>query len=366
MKPRNVRLVAQRVVRQLRRDRRTVAMMFVVPTVMVLLLGFVLRAGEGKLTLLVAAEDPGMEAVVGLAVQTLQSADLPAAIVVEPADREAGRGRLEEGSAEGMLMLRSGNDPRLVLEGTRPQVTEALTRVAQQAALMLRSVGQGRLPADGPAPTVEREFVRAGPELDIVDGLAPALIAFFAYFFVFLLTTVAFLRERQQGTLERLMITPVRRLEILAGYMVGLGFFAILQAFVVVAVTILALQIHMFGNLAWVFLTVALVTLGAVNLGILCSTYARNEFQVVQFIPVVIVPQALLSGTFLPMGGMPDWIVWLSKLMPMSYAVEVVRAVMVGGSGIDEAVVWRGMLILAGFAVLFLLASARTLRRSPA
>ena len=256
-----------------------------------------------------------------------------AELAIEHVDLNEGYERLRAGDAEGMLVLRADGDPRLVLEGTRPPVTEAMTRFAQQVALMLRSLREGELPADGTAPEIEREFVRAGPELDIVDGLAPAFIAFFGYFFVFLLTSVAFLRERQQGTLERLMITPIRRLEILAGYMMGLGFFALLQAFVVVTVTIVALQIHMFGNLAWVFLTVALLTLGAVNLGILCSTFARNEFQVVQFIPLVVVPQALLSGTFFPLAGMPDWVIWLSKIMPMTYAVEAVRAVMVGGAG---------------------------------
>lgn len=315
--------------------------------------------------LLVAADDPQMETAAVAAAGALQGAG-PAELAIEHVDVDEGYRRLRAGDAEGMLVLRAEGDPRLVLEGTRPPVTDVLTRFAQQAALMLRSLREGQLPAGAPVPDLEREFVRAGPELDIVDGVAPAFISFFGYLFVFLLTSVAFLRERQQGTLERLMITPIRRLEILAGYMLGLGFFALLQAFVIVTVTILALQIHMFGNLVWVFLTVALLTLGAVNLGILASTYARNEFQVVQFMPMLVVPQSLLSGTFFPLAGMPDWIIWLSKIMPMTYAVEAVRAVMVGGSGIDDTVVWRGMLVLVGFALLFLIAGARTLRRGPA
>ena len=361
MSPRKVRLIALRVIRQLRRDRRTVAMIFVVPTVMVVLLGFVLRAGEGKLTLLIAADDPAVQPIA-----TLAAADLPSAIQIESTERGAGYQRLRDGDAEGMLLLRPDGDPRLVLEGTRVPATEALTRFAGQVALLLRTGAGagGSLPAAGPSLEIEREFIRAGPELDLVDGIAPAFITFFAYFFVFLLTSVAFLRERQQGTLERLMITPIRRLEIISGYMLGFGFFALLQAFVVVTVTILALEIHMYGNLIWVFLAVALVTLGAVNLGILCSTFARNELQVVQFIPLVIVPQALLSGTFLPLGGMPDWIIWFSRAMPMTYAVEAVKAVMVGGSGVSDLVVWRGMLALVAFAIFFILVSARTLRRA--
>ena len=362
LKPRNVILTTKRVVLQLRRDHRTLALVFIVPTIMVLLLGSVLRGGQGELTLLIASDNQELEDII--ASGTLQ--DLaPKESAIALVDLNEGYHLLDSGHAEAMLVLMVDTNPLLILEGTTPQVTDSMKRFARQVILTMDLIGQGQQVPNAHPHNLQVAFLRAGPELDIVDSLAPAFISFFGYLFVFLLTTVSFLRERQHGTLERLLVTPISQFEILAGYMIGLGIFALAQAFVIVTVTITVLQIHIFGNLIWIFLTVSLLTLGAVNLGILCSTFARNEFQVVQFIPMVVLPQALLSGAFFQLAGMPDWIVWLSKLMPLTYAVETVRAVMIGGSRIDESVVWQGMIVLLGFALLFFLAGAKTLRQKP-
>jgi ABC-2 type transport system permease protein len=329
---------------------------------MVLLLGSVLRGGQAELTLLVASDNQELESIV--ASDTLQYLE-PRGLAIALVNLNEGYRLLDKGDAEAMLVLMADTDPLLALEGTNPQVTDNMKRFARQMLLTMDSRAQGRLPPNAQPHNLKVVFMRAGPELDIVDSLAPAFISFFGYLFVFLLTTVAFLRERQNGTLERLLTTPIRQSEIVAGYMIGLGIFALAQALVIVTVTITVLQIHLFGNPIWIFFTVSLLTLGAVNLGVLCSTFARNEFQVVQFIPMVVIPQALLSGAFFQLSGMPDWIVWLSKLMPLTYAVGVVRAVMIGGSGIEDLVVWQGMIVLLGFALLFFLAGATALRRKP-
>ena len=362
MSPSRTLLIGRRVALQLARDRRTVALIFVVPTIVVILLGYVLRGGSGTITLLVTAESPNDAAFGEAVAAAFARAAADEKLRIRPVTQDEGRAMLRKGDAAGMVVLTANGGLRLVLEGTRPEITAMLTRLASQAAVM-RSILAGDSPVSAPPSPVEREFVRAGPELDIVDGFAPTFIAFFAYFFVFLLTSVAFLRERAQGTLERLMVTPVGRVEILAGYMLGLGVFALLQSFVVVGVAVLALRIHFYGNIVWVFLGVALLTLGAVNLGIVTSTFARNEFQAVQFMPVVVIPQALLSEAFFPLDGMPEWVRLLSRVFPLTYAVDVVKGVMVSGRGIEDRVIWTGMLALVAFAVAFLLAGAQTLRR---
>jgi ABC-2 type transport system permease protein len=159
------------------------------------------------------------------------------------------------------------------------------------------------------------------------------------------------------------MVTPIRRGEIITGYMLGLGAFALLQAFIVVIAAVFALELDFYGNLGWVFLAVALLTIGAANLGILASTFARNEFQAVQFMPMIIVPQVLLSEAFFTLGGMPGWVQALSKIFPLTHAVAVVKQVMVAGRGIADASVWQGMLILVAFALAFLAAGAYSLRK---
>ena len=141
----------------------------------------------------------------------------------------------------------------------------------------------------------------------ILDQVAPGLIGAFVLFFVFILTGVSFLRERSQGTLERLLTTPVGRADILAGYLLGFLPFAGIQSLVILLYTIFALRIDYEGYLWQIFVLLVVVTIMAVNLGIFISTFARNEFQVVQFIPVILLPQIFLSGAVLPFEQLPGY-----------------------------------------------------------
>ena len=154
---------------------------------------------------------------------------------------------------------------------------------------------------------------------------APALLAVLAVFFGFILTGVSFLRERSQGTLERLMASPVSRGELALGYLLGFLIFAMVQSIIILLFTIYALHIQYRGDLWQIFVMQIISTVGAVNLGILVSTYARNEFQVVQFIPLFILPQVFLSGVLWPVEQMPDYLQWVSKFLPLTYAIRGLR-----------------------------------------
>jgi ABC-2 type transport system permease protein len=149
---------------------------------------------------------------------------------------------------------------------------------------------------------------------------------------------VAFLRERSQGTMERLLATPATRPEIILGYLGGLGLFALIQVAVILSFTIWVLKIHYLGSLALLFLVVALLALVGVGLGILASTFARNEFQVLQFIPIAIIPQGLLCGLIWPVEEMPAYLRPLAYAMPLTYANRALRDIMLKGEGL--AVIW--------------------------
>ncbi len=155
--------------------------------------------------------------------------------------------------------------------------------------------------------------------LDTMDTIAPVYIAFLSFFFVFLLTCVSFLRERSQGTMERLLATPATQLEIILGYLGGLGLFALLQVAVIMSFAIWVLQVHYLGSLALLFLVIFLLALVGVGMGILASTFARNEFQVIQFIPIVIIPQALLAGMIWAIEDMPS----LSASLRLRHAADL-------------------------------------------
>jgi ABC-2 type transport system permease protein len=210
---------------------------------------------------------------------------------------------------------------------------------------------------------------------------APAMVAFFTYFFVYLLTGVSFLRERTGGTLERLMATPVTRGEVVVGYALGFLLFATLQVAVLLAWVLgqatvpaigplpeftLGLGVASQGSALLAFLVVLLLALGAVALGIFLSTFARTELQVIQFIPLVLVPQFLLSGVLFPVSTLPEVLQPLVKLMPLSYAVDGLRQVFVRGADLGVPELQLDLLVLSGVAVFFATIASFTIRRDVA
>ena len=200
----------------------------------------------------------------------------------------------------------------------------------------------------------------------VLDDLAPALVAFFAFFFIFLLAAVAFLRERTSGTLERLLATPLRRGELVAGYLAGFSLFALLQALVIIVFTVAVLRIHYQGNVATIFLIEAVLVVGAVSLGLAVSAFARNELQAVQFVPLILLPQVFLSGLLVPVDQLPDLLRPIAAVLPLTYANEALRSVMIDGAGLTDGLVLRDLGLLAGFALLTATAAVRSIRREVA
>jgi len=202
------------------------------------------------------------------------------------------------------------------------------------------------------------------PESTVLDYIAPALLATLALFFSFLLTGISFLRERSQGTLERIMASPVSRLDIVVGYLFGFFLFALTQTVIIILFTIYVLDVHYYGELWQIFIFQIVIITGAVNLGIFTSTFARNEFQMVQFIPLIIVPQIFLCGVIWPVEQMPDYLQWLSSVLPLTYAVDGLRDIMLAGKTLLDVGLELGVMV--GFTVVFSILAAVTLRRGAA
>lgn len=200
------------------------------------------------------------------------------------------------------------------------------------------------------------------PESNILNYIAPALLATLALFFGFLLTGISFLRERSQGTLERLRVSPVTRLDIVVGYLLGFFVFALVQTLIILFFTIYVFNIKYRGELWEILVFQVIVIIGAVNLGIFISTFARNEFQMVQFIPLIILPQTFLGGLLWPVEQMPAYLQWLAHIMPLTYGVHGLRDIMLNGKNLAE--VWVDLAVLAGFAIATSILAAITLRRA--
>jgi ABC-2 type transport system permease protein len=195
----------------------------------------------------------------------------------------------------------------------------------------------------------------------VLDRVAPSLLAVFVFFFTFVLTGVSFLRERAQGTLERLLTTPVRRADLQVGYVLGFLLFAVVQTAIITKFTLLALNVTRQGALWEIAAPLLLLTIVSVALGVFVSTFARNEFQVVQFIPLVFAPQLFLAGIIIPVEQMPRPLELASNVFPLTYAVSAARGVMLEGAGL--AGVWPELAVLAGVGAVLLAAAAATVRR---
>lgn len=359
--------IAARIVRQFRRDPRTLALIVIVPAVVLSLVGYLLRSTESTVSLALV-EEGGQSALPSLVERAAAQANWKLRVL---RSEEEAVESVERGESDGAAIVSEtgagGPQVNLVLEGSNPQKSMAVRRLVSQTvafASLLESV-QAAPPAEGDAsiPEVDVRYVFGGPEFDTVDFQAPPLIGFFAFFFVFLLTAVSFLRERTGGTLERLMVTPARRSELVVGYMLGFGVLAVLQSVIILLVALFVLDIDYRGNLGLVFLLVITLTVAAVNLGIFLSTFARNELQAIQFIPLVIVPQALLSGVIWEIGSMPDWLQGIAHALPLTYSNDALRGVMLEGQGLASRELLTNLAVLLAFALFFVVLSTLTLRR---
>ena len=187
------------------------------------------------------------------------------------------------------------------------------------------------------------------------------LLGVFPLTVMFMITAITMQRERVSGTLERILTTPLRRLDLLAAYGTAFSIAAAAQAVAACIVSYWFLGFNPAGSPILVF-TIAIVNavLG-VGLGLLCSAFARTEFQAVQFMPIVIAPQLLLCGIIVPRSVLPEWLQWISNALPASYALEALQQV--GAYSEPTTIVIRDIAVVIAFAVAALCLAAATLRR---
>ena len=389
MNTRRILKLAVRVMQQVLRDRRTVALIVFAPLTVLSLGAVLFRSKPVVVSLGVVNEDLGISSPVagsinlgGRIVDEIAAGD---SFRLVPLNRSEVEARLRDGTVKAVLVFPEDFTASFLknrqvaldlrLEGSEPTRSISITAYVTQAAMKtlagLAGTGLGTL---GSAPAAQGEsvlpvsvqatYLYGGEQFDTMDYIAPVYIALLGVFFVFLLACIAFLRERSQGTMERLAATPASRFEIVLGYMLGLGLFGLIQVTLILFFTVWVIGIHYNGSLALILLIVAIMAVVGVNLGILASAFARTEFQVLQFIPLVLFPQVLLGGTFWPVADMPTYLQPFAYAMPIYYANVALRDVMLKGWGLAE--IWPNLAILVGIGVVLVILSALMMRREVA
>ena len=328
--------IAKRLIKQLRGDKRSIALMFVAPVFVMYLLSAILTSATTKPNLDVISAPEAY-------IEKLQSQ----AYVSKVDNEDIALKALKDKKIDAYIVF-SGGTPKITLEGVDPSITSLVMNMMNK--LSLSSTTQ----------KPEIKFLHGSIDMGVFDSTAPILMGFFIFFFVFLIAGVSFLRERISGTLDRILATPLKRWEIVLGYFLGFGLFVSIQTIILQAFSIYGLKIPMIGSF-WAVLIINLaLAAGSLALGTLLSAFASNEFQLFQFIPIVIVPQIMFSGIF-DLRNAPNWAKILSKIFPMTYGADALKNVMLRGKNILE--VKFDLLMLIGYAILFLILNTIALKK---
>ncbi|WP_461225995.1 ABC transporter permease [Lacticaseibacillus suihuaensis] len=210
------------------------------------------------------------------------------------------------------------------------------------------------------AVKVTNRYRYGNKDTGFFDKIVPILMGFFVFFFVFLISGMALLKERTTGTLDRLLATPVRRGEIVAGYMLSYGALAIIQTVIIVLTTVGFMNVEITGSLFAVMVINFLLALVALAFGILMSTFAQSEFQMMQFIPIIVIPQVFFSG-IVPLDSLATWVKDISYVLPLTYAGHAMTQIIMYGKGLDGLGLDIAVLLL--FLVVLSALNVRGMRR---
>ena len=377
MSARRLWALALRVTQEIRRDHPSLALLFVVPILMTGLITFIVREAQVPAVSAVIVNEAGTRGaiVAGALASALESGGTTVTITEDAA---AALDAVESGEASIAIGLPADlGSPSatitLVTNGLDPAGEAAQLAIVRQAL-----VGAAITASGAALPAIDHTTAYGAPSDDPIAAYAPAIVAFLGYFFVYILTGISFLRERVGGTLERLMATPVTRGEVVGGYIAGFGLFAAIQVAVLMAWSLgtvrvpaigplpefsIGLGVAMAGSPALAYLVVLLLALGAVSLGIFLSTFARTELQIMQFIPIVMTPQFLLSGVLFPVSSLPDVLQPFVGLMPVTYAVDGLRLVFIAGADLSSPALVGDLLVLGLVAAFFTVIASLTIRR---
>ncbi|MEE6662666.1 ABC transporter permease [Limosilactobacillus fermentum] len=358
--------ITKRILTELLRDKRTLALLFIAPILTMWLLSIMFSAttdtyvtiGTANLSSSLVKQ---IDVVKHVSVKTYASAD--------QADQA-----LKDYRIDATVVKTSANHYHLTFANIDSAKT-ALTKQAFQVALQKSNAHQlaatiQRLVAMLPT-TAQDQFNQGTASAtthikstyryeNSSTGYFTKILPIFMGFFVFLISGIGLLRERSSGTLDRLLATPVRRGEIVTGYMVSYGVVAIIQTLLIVITTVWLLKVQIVGDLALVFLINILLALAALAMGIFISTFASSEFQMMQFVPIVVMPQVFFSG-IVPLDALPNWIQVISKILPLTYAGNAMNDVIMKGQGVESIASGLGILVL--FIVFFVVLNVVGLKR---
>lgn len=365
--------VAGRVLTQIRRDRRTLAMLMVMPAVIMLIFGFALGGQVGNVPILVDNRDAGYAATFGPASlalhagsQVLTALQADSVVKVTVGNFVDGRSGVDSGTyfasilipsnfSRSLFLKSSGANAipslQVYLDGTKPGLTAGILG-ALQGSVQNASGVRGF--------NVVEQYAFGGVRFTGLDVSLPSVIAFVLTFLVLLVSLLTISRETTSGTLPRLYSTPLTALERLLGYAFALLLLGVMMVTVILVIGVGLFGVVVRGSLVLLFSAAVLYALAHVLMAVFLSNFAKNELQAVQLAPLIALPSMALSGMLVPVNSLPDWIQPLSGIVPLYYGNRLFEGIMLKGYGAAQLA--TDFLVVGGIAVLFLVLALSTVK----
>ncbi len=334
--------VAKRSLLELRHDRRLMSYALITPIVLMVLFGLAFGGHVQDVKLVVVNDDGsfGSEFVRNLNTSTFSVSH---AGTLEDALKE-----LKDGKCWAVIYL-PGNPS----EGVRVYLDRSNTYIADAIVSGINEALMRTLEENGLKLPVRVKYTAVyGRNAKFMDTFLPGVMSLAVFIISMVLSLLSFIGERNLGTLDRALASPMSEGEVVIGYSLASGIIGTLQVIIMLTIAVFGFRVNVEGSLLLSFVIVAILAIVGVNLGILFSNIYQNEAQAVQFVPMVIVPTFLLSGIFWPVEAIPKYLRPFSYILPPTYAVDALRSVMVRGWGLGR--IWGDVAILLGFGTLFL------------
>lgn len=376
MKFYRVMAVSRRVFRDVANDKRSLAMLFLAPIFAMCVFGVAFSGDVEGVNVIIVNQDQGFTPPMGnttyLSETIISHLDTKVLNIQNMDNVDEARQKVTDGQASAVIIFPENFTRNAVLKTQNSsypdsgqiiiQGDDSITNIKNAILKTVNQALSDTMTAEGvsPALKVTSEPIY-GQDAEFIDFFVPGILAFVVYLLTTILTLITFVGERSNGTLERVLATPVTEGEVVTGYAITFGTLGIVQVALLLAIAILVFNIVVVGNVLLAFLAVAILAVTCQALGILLSSMAKRPEQAIQFFPFVVLPAFLLSGVFWPIQAIPEWLRPFSYLVPPTYAVDACRAVMLKGWGLEK--IWPDLAALILFAVLFLGLAVWSLKR---
>ncbi len=367
MRPLKALLVTRRIFWSLRHDPRTIGLMCFAPILAMCIFGIAFSGNIENVKVIIVDHDqgveiPGTNVTVVISKLIIDNIDVTKLNVHYMDDEEEAISLVKDGKYNSVIVfpanfssaivnasLSVGPQARIIIMSDQSQVNVATEIVRTITEAMLQTLKDRGLRTP---VTIDITNPVYGRHARFIDMFVPGIMGFVVFLLTTILTLISFVGERTRGTLTRLFANGLTEGEIVLGYAIAFSIVGMVQVGILLTVAILLFNIMVVGNPLIAFLIASLLAVVSVSLGILLSSLAHRESQAIQFFPLIILPVFLLSGVFWPREAMPMWLRPLSFFIPVTYAVDALRSVLIRGWGIMD--IWVQVLALIAFAAIFL------------